>query len=207
MTRACFGARALPRPAWPIPRATAPADSLARELLTVPHGRPHVRLHVGQRLADVVPVVVDPFLEQVADPQEADLGVLAPTVEIGLAQTTHERDAVVPQPGEFIEQRGHRPRAVAPRAGDRVLIPALEGRAVGAQDDADPPREAAALGLDEVADDLLGAPLARRGMPGGDTLGQRAELGAASPWRPRGGPRPRTASAVNPWVSPAGLDV
>src|SRR5207237_4311723 len=92
--------------------------SLARELLAVAHGRPHVRLHVGQGLADVVAVVVDPLLEQIPDPQEADLGVLAAAIEIGLAQAAHERRALPPQPRQLVEERRDRPLAVAPRAGD-----------------------------------------------------------------------------------------
>src|SRR5437879_3716043 len=95
-----------------------------------------------------------------------------------IAQAWHKRRALPPQPRQLVEERGDRPLAIASRAGHLGLIPWLERRPVGAQDDADPPGEAALLGLDEVADDLLGAPLTRRGMPGGDTLGQRAELGA-----------------------------
>src|SRR5436853_167424 len=69
--RARCGGRAPPRAAWPTPRATA--DSGARELLAVAHGRPHVGLHVGEGLAEVIAVVVHPLLEQVADAQESHL--------------------------------------------------------------------------------------------------------------------------------------
>src|SRR5262249_11882174 len=63
----------------------------------------------------------------------------------------------------------------------RVLVPAFESRRVGAEDDADPPGEPAPLGLDEVAEHLLGAPLARRWMPSAELLGEGTELGGNHP--------------------------
>src|SRR5262249_34621650 len=59
------------------PARRATSDLLAGELLRVPHVRPRPRLDVAEDLADVIPVVVDPFLEEVLDAEPAYLGVLA----------------------------------------------------------------------------------------------------------------------------------
>ena len=43
--------------------------SITREPLGVAHVRPHTRLHLGEDMAHVVAVVVDPLVEEVADPE------------------------------------------------------------------------------------------------------------------------------------------
>lgn len=55
------------------------------EALGVPHVRPDIRLDVRQQLAKVVPVVVDPFAEQVLHSQEADPGVMAAAGQVNRA--------------------------------------------------------------------------------------------------------------------------
>jgi hypothetical protein len=49
---------------------------------------------------------------------------------------------------------------------------------VAAQDDPDAAGESAPLGLDQVADDFLHAPLLGGRVPADDAIGQRADLGA-----------------------------
>src|SRR5438045_367381 len=122
-TRACCDARASMRPVWRIRRATARAESLARELLAVAHGRPHAGLDVGHRLSDVVAVVVHPFVEQLTHAKKSDLGMLAAALEIGLAERPHERRALAAQGPELVEQCRHRPRAVGPGPRHLSLIP------------------------------------------------------------------------------------
>ncbi len=56
-----------------------------REALGVAQVRPGVGLHVGEDLADVVTVVVDPLVEQVDEPQVANGGMIAPMSQVLLA--------------------------------------------------------------------------------------------------------------------------
>jgi hypothetical protein len=119
-----------------------------------------------------------PFLQQIADAQRADLRMVAGAIEIGRAQRAHQCRAVAPHRGELVEQRADRPLAVGACSRHLVLVPRRERRTLRALDDANPPGKAATLGLDEMADDLLGAPLTRRRVPRDDALGQRTELRA-----------------------------
>jgi hypothetical protein len=54
-----------------------------QEPLAVAHAREDVALDIGENLADVVPVVVDLFVEQVLHGQEADGRMLAAEGEVG----------------------------------------------------------------------------------------------------------------------------
>ena len=120
---------------------------------------------------------MDPLLKQVAHAEGADLGVSTAAPEIGAGQAGDQRGAVAPQRGQLVEQRGQRPRAVAAGARDLVLIPRLQRRIALGEQDPDAAGESPSLGLDQVTDDLLDAPLARRWMPGRQPLRQRAQLG------------------------------
>ena len=104
--------------------------------------------------------------------------MLAGPSEIIPAQARHERDAVVPQLRQLVQQGLDVSRAVVPGTCDLVLVPGLKPRRLLGENDPDAAGKAAALGLDEMTDDLLRAPLARRRMPSEDALRQRAELGA-----------------------------
>src|SRR2546427_394627 len=59
-----------------------------------------------------------------------------------------------------------------------VLVPGLKPRRLLGENDPDAAGKAAPLGLDQVPDDLLSAPLAGRGVVGQHRLGQRGQLGA-----------------------------
>ena len=67
------------------------------------------------------------------------------------------------------------PFAITPAARNTDLVPALQLRLVLVQDGPDPTSEAALLGLDDVADDLVHAPLSRRGLPGRELRRQAAK--------------------------------
>src|SRR5439155_791940 len=121
-TPACSGGRASSRPAYRIPPATARAESGRRELLGGAHRGPYERLHVGKRLARVVAVVMHPLLEDVADREEAHLGMLAAPRQVAVAQPAHERGAVAAQRRQRLEQRGDL-RGTQRRARRRAHIP------------------------------------------------------------------------------------
>src|SRR3989475_11766671 len=104
--------------------------------------------------------------------------MLAAPSEIVPAQARHERDAVVPQLRQLVQQGLDVSRAVAPGTCDLVLVPGLKPRRLLGENDPDAAGKAAPLGLDQVPDDLLSAPLAGRGVVGQHRLGQRGQLGA-----------------------------
>ena len=99
------------------------------------------RLDVGEQLTEMIPVMVDPLVEQVADGQKPDLRVVAPALEVGGAETGDQGDAVPQEPGELVNERRGVASTVPPNPRDLVLIPRLErGSVVAREDDADPAR-------------------------------------------------------------------
>jgi hypothetical protein len=125
----------------------------------------------------MVPVVVDPFVEEIFDPQVSDRRMSAAAAKIGRAKPTDQGNALPAQTGELLGDSRRRTVAVAAGAGDRALIPGLEQRLVAGEDDANASREPAPLGLDEVPKDLLRAPFSRRRMPREGLRRQRGEFG------------------------------
>src|SRR5437763_888376 len=113
------------------------------EALAVAHVRPDVGLDVGQDLAEVVAVVMDPFVEEIADRQIADLRMVAAARQIRLAQALDETDAVVAKRGQLGEERAAVRVTVSAGARDLVLVPALELRVATREDDPDAATEAA----------------------------------------------------------------
>ena len=128
----------------------------------------------------MIAVVMDPFAEQLVHPERAHERVDPDPVHVGNAQAPDQRHAVLSEGCEFRGKCRARAEVIAPRRGHGRWIPSLEvGRDVGAVGRQDPPDSAgkpAPLGLDQVADALVGAPLARFRAPA--TVGpKRAELG------------------------------
>jgi len=98
--------------------------------------------------------------------------MLARPREIVPAQARHERYAVVPQLHQVAQQGLDVSCAIVSCTRDRGLVPGLEPRRFFGEDDSDAAGEAAPLGLDQVPDDLLGAPLAGRRVVGEHRLWQ-----------------------------------
>jgi hypothetical protein len=117
--------------------------------------RPSGRLGVGEHLAQVVPIVVNPLVEQLVHPKPADLWMPAAALQIGGAKPGDQAGAVATQCVELGDQRRGWTLAVVPRASDLALIPGFEARLVPGQDETNPAGEAAALALDEVAEDFV----------------------------------------------------
>ena len=67
--------------------------------------RPCEGLDVRQHLTEVIPVVVNPFVEQVSHAQEADLRMAPAAPEVGGAETGDEGDALETKPGELVDER------------------------------------------------------------------------------------------------------
>ena len=63
------------------------------EALGVAHRRPGVGLNVGQHLAQMVGVVVDPLVQEVIDGQEPAYREVSVSVEVDGRQCLHECDA------------------------------------------------------------------------------------------------------------------
>src|SRR5205809_460932 len=83
-----------------------------------------------------------------------------------------ERYAVVPQLHQVAQQGLDVSCAIVSCTRDRGLVPGLEPRRFFGEDDSDAAGEAAPLGLDQVPDDFLGAPLAGRRVVGEHRLWQ-----------------------------------
>src|SRR4029077_17489217 len=64
-------------------RAGGEAGLGRRETASVAHMRPGGRLSVGEHLAQVVPIMVNPLVEQLVHPKPADLWMPAPALQIG----------------------------------------------------------------------------------------------------------------------------
>ena len=75
------------------------------EAAGVAHVGPRERLDVGEQLTEMIPVMVDPLVEQVADGQKPDLRVVAPALEVGGAEAGDQGDAVPAEPGELVNER------------------------------------------------------------------------------------------------------
>src|SRR5205814_3907018 len=110
-------------------------------------------------LPQVVAIVVNPLLVELGHAETPDLGMLARPREIVPAQARHERYAVVPQLHQVAQQGLDVSCAIVSCTRDRGLVPGLEPRRFFGEDDSDAAGEAAPLGLDQVPDDFLGAPL------------------------------------------------
>src|SRR2546421_6291588 len=95
--------------------------------------------------------------------------------EITRLQRLHQLDAVMPDAHELHPEALAQPRAVVPLLRDGFLIPGARLLLAG-QDLADPAGKAALLRLDEMTDDLIGAPLFGIEVPGA-VLTKGFELG------------------------------
>src|SRR5262245_20751671 len=104
------------------------------EALRVAQVPRHEGLGVGQHLADVVAVVVHPFVEQIGDGEEADGGVVPAARQVGRGEAGDERTALCAQRRELVAERRAVARAVVSLARDGFLVPALESGA-GARED------------------------------------------------------------------------
>ena len=82
------------------------------EALGVAHCRPHVRLDVGERLANVVAIMMDPFLEQVPDAEGANPIMGAAARQLTRLQVADQRDRSLPQLDELAQDIGAWPLAV-----------------------------------------------------------------------------------------------
>src|SRR6516164_6351450 len=102
----------------------------------------------------------------------------APAGEIRRAEPGDQSRAVATERVELGDQRGRRTLAIAARASDLGLIPRFEQRLVAGENEPNAPGEAPPFGLDEMADDLLDAPLTGRRMPREDVVRMGRELRA-----------------------------
>jgi hypothetical protein len=82
---------------------------------------PGARLGVGQDLAEVIPVVVDPLVKQIADPKEADLRMSPAALEVGRAEAGYEGDALAAQAGQLVQERRAPSSSRPTSAGGRGL--------------------------------------------------------------------------------------
>src|SRR5207249_4897136 len=98
----------------------------------------------------VIPVVVQPFMQQIADAHVADLWVVAATVEIRGRQAPDEPQAVSPCRAELVQYLRGWARTIMPRARHSQRVPGQQVRLRALQEDADTARKAAMLSLDEV---------------------------------------------------------
>src|SRR5215204_4229150 len=96
------------------------------EALRVAHRGPGVRLNVGQHLAQMVGVVVNPLVQEVVDGQKSDFGVVSSAVEIIGCQRLHECDAGGAPPDELYQEFGRVALLVLALAGDSGRIPGRE---------------------------------------------------------------------------------
>jgi hypothetical protein len=109
--------------------------------------RPGGRLDVGQQLAQVVAIVMNPLVQEVAHSQVADLRMEASTREIADLELGNEGDAISAERLELGDERRPRTLAVASGPGDFALIPAFEARLAAREDQADAAGEAAPLSM------------------------------------------------------------
>src|SRR5947209_15670624 len=120
--------------------------------------------------------MVQPLMQQIADAHVADLWVVTATVEIRGRQAPDEPQVVSPCRAELVQHLRGWARTVMSRARHSHRVPGQQMRLRALQKDADTARKAAMLGLDEVPQGFLHAPLLRRWMPAGDVWRQRGHL-------------------------------
>src|SRR5262249_11214772 len=89
------------------------------EALGVAHVGPDERLDVGQDLPEMVPVVVHPLVEEIADPQVPDARMLAAPAEVARLEAPDQAHAGLAEGRELAEEPIQLARAVA--AGPRHL--------------------------------------------------------------------------------------
>lgn len=153
----------------PTDAATEAASELVSgESLGVPHVGPGVRLDVGQDLAQVIPVVMDPLVQQIAHSEATHLGMFTSSSEVSVAEVPDQLDARAAERAKLPEEVAGALLAVTALASDQRLIPCHERRLDVLKDAPNASGEAALLGLDEMTEDLLDAPLAGRRMPVGN---------------------------------------
>jgi hypothetical protein len=113
-------------------------------------------------LLQVVPVVVDPFVQQIPNAQVTHGRVIAASLEVSIVDPANQRDARLTEVRELAEQKSHVSLAVVPGFGDLDLVPGSELGILAGEDDPDP-AAASLLGLDQVPDHFLDAPSAGAG--------------------------------------------
>jgi hypothetical protein len=123
---------------------------------------------------------VDPFAEEFVDPERPDLRVDPDARHLGRGEAADESYPVGTERLELRRQLSRGTEVVAARLGDGGRVPRLEVgrdvRPVGRQDPPDATGEATALGLDQMTDALVGAPLAWLGPPA-TVVAERPQLG------------------------------
>ncbi|HLZ26658.1 MAG TPA: hypothetical protein VKV73_04985 [Chloroflexota bacterium] len=116
--------------------------------------------------AEVVTVVVDPFVEEVADVEPANRRVHPATLQVGGGQALDQCHAVLAHGVELGQQLGGGALAVVALACGRFLVRFHERQVGRVEHAADATVEPAAVGLDDVADAFHSAPFARGRVPG-----------------------------------------
>src|SRR5437879_292672 len=95
------------------------------------HRRPDACLGVGEQLADVIPIMEDPLLEQIGDRQHARTRVHRMTDELVRTEgPDHGNPRFATRP-ELADHGRHRPFSISPGGRDGNLIPVWLGHAVG----------------------------------------------------------------------------
>src|SRR6266540_813817 len=162
-------ARPMPCPA-PVTITTLPVKSVCMrcsaarsvelaEAARIPHPRPDVGLHVAQDLFDVVAVVMEPLVQQVANRQLADVRMLARALKLGRRQACDEPNAVLAHGFELAQDVEAGSLVVVTLPSHAGLVPGLESGLVLLEDRSDATVESASLRLHDVAEHFVDAPL------------------------------------------------
>src|SRR3989442_2529910 len=102
---------------------------------------------------------MDPLVEQVLHGQPGNLWMDASSTQLRRLQESDQGEAVHPQGFELRQQFAWLAVAIVSVGCNRRLIPTLELRLVGIENDPYSAGEAASFGFDDVADDRIHAPL------------------------------------------------
>ena len=79
-------------------------------------------MHVGQELANVITIVINPLLKQIGDAEISDHLVSAPALQIGCVEVAYEADAIPPQREKFGQNPGRRLLTIGPLSGNRTRL-------------------------------------------------------------------------------------
>lgn len=124
----------------------------------------------------MVTVVEGPFVGDVANADLTHLCMDPDAIEVLLGHRLEEGQTEAPALGELGEQVAPLSGAVGSIGGHLLLIPRLEMREVVLDDRPDAAGETPPVRLDEMADDLLGAPFSVCGMERDSLLPERGSF-------------------------------
>lgn len=76
----------------------------------------------------MVSVVMDPFVEKIADAEVAYDGMMAAALKVSVAEIDDERATILPHCRELVQERADVSPAIVAIARDRRLVPRLKLR-------------------------------------------------------------------------------